>query len=129
MGLERSTSFVPWHNSIASAVRPVDQNPFRRFQPLFVRKRFTILGRNRQLHRSGGIGVLRAAVLGANDGILSTSSLVLGAAAAHGTHRSGLVVFREIGRDGAQPLPSQPEVTAKHEAGWNNRNPKPTRPA
>ncbi len=36
-------------------------------------------------------GWLRAAVLGANDGILSTSSLVLGVAAAHGTHGSILV--------------------------------------
>jgi len=34
---------------------------------------------------------LRAAVLGANDGILSTSSLVIGVAAAHGSHRSVLV--------------------------------------
>jgi VIT1/CCC1 family predicted Fe2+/Mn2+ transporter len=34
---------------------------------------------------------LRAAVLGANDGILSTASLVLGVAAAHGTH-SGVMV-------------------------------------
>lgn len=32
-----------------------------------------------------------AAVLGANDGILSTSSLVLGVAAANGTHRSVMV--------------------------------------
>ena len=47
--------------------------------------------RSRRLHRTGGIGLLRAAVLGANDGILSTSSLVLGVAAAHGTHRSILV--------------------------------------
>jgi hypothetical protein len=33
-------------------------------------------------HRTERIGWLRAAVLGANDGILSTSSLVLGVAAA-----------------------------------------------
>ena len=33
----------------------------------------------------------RAAVLGANDGIVSTSSLLIGVAAAHGTHRSILV--------------------------------------
>src|ERR1700737_4235248 len=37
------------------------------------------------------IGWLRAAVLGANDGIVSTSSLVLGVAAAHGTHGSILI--------------------------------------
>jgi len=39
--------------------------------------------RNEELHRTGRIGWLRAAVPGANDGILSTSSLVLGVAAAH----------------------------------------------
>src|SRR6185503_14942606 len=33
-------------------------------------------------HRSGRIGWLRAAVLGANDGLISTSSLVVGVAAA-----------------------------------------------
>ena len=37
------------------------------------------------------IGWLRAAVLGANDGILSTASLMLGVAAAAGTHRGVLV--------------------------------------
>jgi VIT1/CCC1 family predicted Fe2+/Mn2+ transporter len=46
---------------------------------------------NRERHRTGRIGWLRAAVLGANDGILSTSSLVLGVAAAHGTHSSVLI--------------------------------------
>ena len=43
---------------------------------------------NKERHRTGRIGWLRAAVLGANDGILSTSSLVLGVAAAHATHNS-----------------------------------------
>jgi len=42
-------------------------------------------------HRTGRIGWLRAAVLGANDGIVSTSSLVLGVAAAHATHGGILV--------------------------------------
>ena len=37
------------------------------------------------------IGWLRAAVLGANDGILSTASLMLGVAAAAGTHRGVLL--------------------------------------
>src|ERR1700726_5248743 len=46
---------------------------------------------NKERHRTGRIGWLRAAVLGANDGILSTSSLVLGVAAAHATHSSVLV--------------------------------------
>ena len=42
-------------------------------------------------HRSGRVGWLRASVLGANDGILSTGSLVLGVAAAHATHGSVMV--------------------------------------
>src|SRR5580692_6182534 len=37
----------------------------------------------RERHRVGSLGWLRAAVLGANDGILSTASLLLGVAAAH----------------------------------------------
>lgn len=37
--------------------------------------------RHRELHRADRIGWLRAAVLGANDGIVSTASLVLGVAA------------------------------------------------
>jgi VIT1/CCC1 family predicted Fe2+/Mn2+ transporter len=36
-----------------------------------------------EFHRAHRIGWLRAAVLGANDGIVSTSSLVIGVAAAH----------------------------------------------
>ncbi len=45
----------------------------------------------RERHRTNRIGWLRAAVLGANDGIVSTASLVLGVAAAHATHGSILV--------------------------------------
>ncbi len=39
--------------------------------------------RHREWHRTERIGWLRAAVLGANDGIVSTASLVVGVAAAH----------------------------------------------
>src|ERR1022692_1641478 len=42
-------------------------------------------------HRTKRVGWLRASVLGANDGILSTASLVLGVAAAHGTHSNVVV--------------------------------------
>src|ERR1039457_4993234 len=45
----------------------------------------------KEQHRTGRVGWLRAAVLGANDGILSTASLVLGVAAAHATHSSVVV--------------------------------------
>jgi hypothetical protein len=46
---------------------------------------------NTERHRTSRIGWLRAAGLGANDGILSTSSLLLGVAAAHATHRNVLI--------------------------------------
>ncbi|HXE62543.1 MAG TPA: VIT family protein [Bryobacteraceae bacterium] len=42
-------------------------------------------------HRTERIGWLRAAVLGANDGIVSTASLLLGVAASHATHGNILV--------------------------------------
>jgi len=47
--------------------------------------------RHLERHRTERIGWLRAAVLGANDGIVSTASLVLGVAAAHATHSNILV--------------------------------------
>ncbi len=42
-------------------------------------------------HRSHRVGALRAAVLGANDGIVSTSSLIIGFAAAHAEHSTILL--------------------------------------
>jgi len=42
-------------------------------------------------HRTGRLGWLRAAVLGANDGIVSTASLVLGVAAAHASQNEVMV--------------------------------------
>jgi VIT1/CCC1 family predicted Fe2+/Mn2+ transporter len=47
--------------------------------------------RHKERHRSERIGWLRAAVLGANDGIVSTASLILGVAAS-GTARSGVII-------------------------------------
>lgn len=46
---------------------------------------------HRERHRSDRIGWLRAAVLGANDGIVSTASLVVGVAAATATRHDVLV--------------------------------------
>jgi vacuolar iron transporter family protein len=45
----------------------------------------------KEVHRTERSGWLRAAVLGANDGILSTASLVLGVAASHATHGNIIV--------------------------------------
>src|SRR5204863_7167811 len=41
-----------------------------------------------EMHRSHRVGWLRAAVLGANDGIVSTASLVIGVAAAESPHEA-----------------------------------------
>ncbi|HSG93057.1 MAG TPA: VIT family protein [Methylotenera sp.] len=47
--------------------------------------------RHSEFHRSHRIGWLRAAVLGANDGIVSTASLVIGVAAAGTSHDASLI--------------------------------------
>ena len=47
--------------------------------------------RHREVHRVGRIGWLRAAVLGANDGIVSTTSLILGVAAS-GSDKHAILV-------------------------------------
>ena len=47
-------------------------------------------GERHYVHRTGW---LRAAVLGANDGILSTASLVLGVAASHATQQNVLIAI------------------------------------
>ena len=47
--------------------------------------------RSHERHSLGGVGWLRASVLGANDGIVSTSSLILGVAAAHASQANILI--------------------------------------
>ena len=49
------------------------------------------LGQHLESHRVGRIGWLRAAVLGANDGIVSTASLIVGVAAAAATQNDILI--------------------------------------
>lgn len=51
----------------------------------------TSFRRHTERHRTDRIGWLRAAVLGANDGIVSTASLVVGVAAAGSSHGNTLV--------------------------------------
>jgi vacuolar iron transporter family protein len=46
---------------------------------------------HREKHHTHRVGWLRAAVLGANDGIVSTASLVIGVAAADATHGSIMI--------------------------------------
>jgi VIT1/CCC1 family predicted Fe2+/Mn2+ transporter len=47
--------------------------------------------RHRERHRAGRLGWLRAAVLGANDGIVSTASLLVGVASAEATSEAVLL--------------------------------------
>ncbi len=47
--------------------------------------------RHAERHRTGRVGWLRAAVLGANDGLLSTGSLIIGVAAASASRHSLLL--------------------------------------
>lgn len=47
--------------------------------------------RHRETHRTEHIGWLRAAVLGANDGLISTSSLVVGVASAQSSREAVLI--------------------------------------
>src|SRR5512141_233890 len=47
--------------------------------------------RKAEQHRTHRVGWLRAAVLGANDGIVSTASLIVGVAAAESTRNSVLI--------------------------------------
>jgi VIT1/CCC1 family predicted Fe2+/Mn2+ transporter len=49
------------------------------------------MSRHHEVHRLHRVGWLRAAVLGANDGIVSTASLIIGVAAAAGTRDNILV--------------------------------------
>src|SRR5436190_1216638 len=63
-----------------------------------------------ETHRTSRIGWLRAAVLGANDGIVSTGSLVVGVAAAEATRSSVLVAG--IARLVAQQLTSHDALGA-----------------
>ncbi len=48
-------------------------------------------GSHTEHHRTQTIGWLRAAVLGANDGIVSTASLIIGVASSNATHGAVLV--------------------------------------
>ncbi len=54
-------------------------------------QRMNVILKARELHRGDRIGWLRAAVLGANDGVVSTASLIVGVAAADAAPRNILV--------------------------------------
>jgi len=75
---------------------------------------------HRERHRTERIGWLRAAVLGANDGIVSTASLVLGVAAANVTH-GGIILTGVAGLvAGAMSMAAGEYVSVHSQADTEN---------
>src|SRR5260221_9828648 len=96
-----------------------------------LRKGRTMRKRHWELHRTGRIGWLRAAVLGANDGIVSTASLVLGVAAAHASHSAVIVAGMAGAVGGANLVGPGGEVSvhfpARHAKGDGHPPPQEAR--
>ena len=73
--------------------------------------------RSKERHRIGRVGWLRAAVLGANDGILSTASLGLGVATSHATHSSVIIAGTAGLMAGAMSMAAG-EYVSVHSQRW-----------
>lgn len=71
-------------------------------------------------HRSEHIGWLRAAVLGANDGIVSTASLIVGVAAANSSHETVLLTGIAGLVAGAMSMASGEYVSVSSQADTEN---------
>jgi VIT1/CCC1 family predicted Fe2+/Mn2+ transporter len=78
------------------------------------------LHRHIEHHRTERIGWLRAAVLGANDGIVSTASLVLGVAAASASHASILLTGVAALVAGAMSMAAGEYVSVHSQADTEN---------
>jgi VIT1/CCC1 family predicted Fe2+/Mn2+ transporter len=73
-----------------------------------------------EFHRSKHIGWLRAAVLGANDGIVSTASLIVGVAAANSSHQNILLTGIAGLVAGAMSMASGEYVSVSSQADTEN---------
>jgi VIT1/CCC1 family predicted Fe2+/Mn2+ transporter len=71
---------------------------------------------SREQHLSGRIGWLRAAVLGANDGLISVGSLVLGVSASQASHGSVLVAGVSAWVAGAMSMAAGEYVSVSSQA-------------
>lgn len=76
--------------------------------------------RHSEFHRSHRIGWLRAAVLGANDGIVSTASLIIGVAAAHATQDTILLTGVAGLVSGAMSMAAGEYVSVSSQADTEN---------
>src|SRR5258708_27306259 len=90
---------------------------FLRHHDRWPRKGRTMRKRHWELHRTGRIGWLRAAVLGANDGIVSTASLVLGVAASHANQSTIMVAGMAGLVAGAMSMAAGEDVPVHSQAG------------
>ena len=73
-----------------------------------------------EIHRSHRVGWLRAAVLGANDGIVSTASLIIGVAAASSTHEDILLAGAAGLAAGAMSMAAGEYVSVSSQADTEN---------
>lgn len=69
-----------------------------------------------EIHRIAHIGWLRAAVLGANDGIISTASLLIGIASAHTSHNTILITGMAALIAGAMSMAAGEYISVKSQA-------------
>lgn len=76
--------------------------------------------RHIERHKTHRIGWLRAAVLGANDGIVSTASLILGVAAAGATEKSILIAGAAGLMAGAMSMAAGEYVSVSSQADTEN---------
>ena len=76
--------------------------------------------KHHETHRSHRIGWLRAAVLGANDGIVSTASLIVGVASAHATHETILITGIAGLVSGAMSMAAGEYVSVSSQADTEN---------
>src|SRR5450631_661423 len=75
---------------------------------------------HRERHLTDHIGWLRAAVLGANDGIVSTASLIVGVAAANSSHQNILLTGIAGLVAGAMSMASGEYVSVSSQADSEN---------
>jgi VIT1/CCC1 family predicted Fe2+/Mn2+ transporter len=75
---------------------------------------------HRELHKTHNIGWLRAAVLGANDGIVSTASLIVGVAAANADHQAVLIAGMAGLVAGAMSMAAGEYVSVSSQADTEN---------
>ena len=76
--------------------------------------------RHAEDHRTHRVGWLRAAVLGANDGIVSTASLIVGVAAAESTRSSILIAGLAGMVAGAMSMAAGEYVSVSSQADTEN---------